>query len=121
MQKYHVSIHDSQTGQTFRIEAPNDRYILDAAAAQGVQLPSSCRSGVCTTCAVRVREGRLRQPEALGLSTELKAQGYALLCVSYPQSDLIVETQDEDEVYLLQFGEAFGRGRVRPGLPLEED
>jgi len=30
--------------------------------------------------------------------TELR-KGYALLCVSYPRSDLEVETQDEDEVY----------------------
>ena len=34
---------------------------------------------------------------------------------------LEVETQDEDEVYDLQFGRFFGRGRVRPGLPIEED
>jgi len=32
-----------------------------------------------------------------------------------------VETQDEDEVYELQFGRYFGRGAVRPGLPLDED
>jgi ferredoxin len=32
-----------------------------------------------------------------------------------------VETQEEDEVYELQFGQYFGRGKVRPGLPLEED
>jgi ferredoxin len=30
-------------------------------------------------------------------------------------------TQDEDEVYELQFGRHFGRGQVRPGLPLEEE
>ena len=27
-----------------------------------------------------------------------KVQGYALLCVGFPSSDLEVETQDEDEV-----------------------
>ena len=30
-------------------------------------------------------------------------------------------TQDEDEVYELQFGRHFGRGQVRPGLPLDEE
>jgi len=34
---------------------------------------------------------------------------------------LEAETQDEDEVYDLQFGRHFGRGQVRPGLPLDED
>lgn len=57
----------------------------------------------------------------MGLSLELQKQGYALLCVSYPRSNVEVETQDEDEVYELQFGRYFGKGKVRAGLPIEED
>ncbi|KAM7256329.1 hypothetical protein ACFE04_012070 [Oxalis oulophora] len=71
--------------------------------------------GCCTSCAVRVKSGEIRQPEALGISAELKSQGYALLCVGFPCSDLEVETQDEDEVYWLQFGRYFARG------PIERD
>jgi len=41
-------------------------------------------------------------------------------CVSYARSDLEVETQDEDEVYELQFGRYFGKGKVRAG-PLDEE
>jgi len=121
MARYTVLVHHTQAGRSYRFEAPADRYVLDTAEASGISLPFSCHSGVCTACAVRVRSGRVRQPEALGLSHELKEQGYALLCVSYPCSDLEVETQDEDEVYELQFGASFGRGPVRPGLPLEGD
>ncbi|CAI9772479.1 unnamed protein product [Fraxinus pennsylvanica] len=66
----------------------------------------------CTSCAVRVKSGQLRQPEALGISAELKSKGYALLCVGFPSSDLEVETQDEDEVYWLQFGRYFARGPI---------
>jgi ferredoxin len=54
--------------------------------------------GCCTACAVRVKSGQLYQPEALGISAELKAKGYGLLCVGFPLSDIEVETQDEDEV-----------------------
>ena len=57
----------------------------------------------------------------MGLSLELQKQGYALLCVSYARSDLFVETQDEDEVYELQFGRYFNQGKVQFGLPLDED
>jgi ferredoxin len=32
-----------------------------------------------------------------------------------------VETQDEDEVYDLQFGRFFGRGKVRASLPLDDE
>ena len=121
MQRFTVQVRDRQTQQTYEFSAPADRYILESAENQQHHLPFCCRNGACTTCAVRVVSGDLDQPEAMGLSLPLQQQGYALLCVSYPRSDLVVETQDEDEVYDLQFGRYFGRGRTRWGLPLDED
>lgn len=120
-QVYTVRIHDRQTDTDYTLQVPDDRYILMSAESQGVQLPFACRNGACTTCAVRVTSGQVYQPEAVGLSPKLREAGYALLCVSYPCSDLEVETQDEDEVYELQFGRYFGRGKVRRGLPLDEE
>lgn len=116
-----IQIRDRASGITRTMQVPEDRYILTSAEKQGTELPFSCRNGACTTCAVRVLSGEIHQPEAMGLSPELRQQGYALLCVSYPRSDLEVETQDEDEVYELQFGRYFGKGKVRAGLPLDEE
>jgi ferredoxin len=116
-----VKIRDRQREIEYEVEVPDDKYILHSAEAKGVDLPFSCRNGACTACAVRVLSGNLEQPEAVGLSPKLKERGYALLCVSYARSDLEVETQDEDEVYELQFGRYFARGKVRFGLPLDED
>jgi ferredoxin len=116
-----VRIHHRQTGEVYTVRVPEDRYILASAENQGATLPFSCRNGACTTCAVRVKSGEIYQPEAMGLSPELRDRGYALLCVSYPRSDIEVETQDEDEVYELQFGRYFGKGKVKAGLPLEDD
>ncbi|MFM7447406.1 MAG: 2Fe-2S iron-sulfur cluster-binding protein [Leptolyngbyaceae cyanobacterium] len=118
---YTVRIHDRRTNSWHTVQVPEDRYILHSVEAQGGDLPFSCRNGACTTCAVRVISGDLYQPEAMGLSLQLQRQGYALLCVAYPRSDLEVETQDEDEVYELQFGRYFGKGKVRRGLPLDEE
>lgn len=118
---YTIQIHDRSLDKFYTLEVPEDRYILRSVETQGVELPFACRNGACTTCAVRVRSGEIDQPEAMGLSPELREQGYALLCVSYPRSDLEVETQDEDEVYELQFGRYFGKGKVRVGLPLDEE
>jgi ferredoxin len=118
---YQIHIHNRQTGQRQTRSVPSDRYILHSLEKQDCDLPFSCRNGACTTCAVRILSGEVYQPEAMGLSPELKEKGYALLCVSYPRSDLEVETQDEDEVYELQFGRYFARGKVRFGLPLDED
>ena len=116
-----ITIHNRQTGKRHVIVVPEDRYILQSAENQGVELPFSCRNGACTTCAVRVKTGEIYQPEAIGLSPDLRKRGYALLCVSYARCDLEVETQDEDEVYELQFGRYFGKGKIRAGLPLDED
>ena len=121
MSRHQIQIHHRQQNQNYCVQVPDDRYILQSAENQGVNLPFSCRNGACTTCAVRVISGELEQPEAMGLSLELQQQGYALLCVSYARSDLEVETQDEDEVYELQFGRYFGQGKVTTGLPLDED
>ncbi|MEM9090538.1 MAG: 2Fe-2S iron-sulfur cluster-binding protein [Cyanobacteria bacterium P01_F01_bin.53] len=118
---YQVKIHDRQKGIDYTVQVPSDRYILQSAENQTAHLPFACRNGACTTCAVRVLSGELEQNEAMGLSPDLREQGYALLCVSYPRSDLEVETQDEDEVYELQFGRYFGKGKVRFGMPIEDD
>ncbi|KAG6633642.1 hypothetical protein I3843_12G061400 [Carya illinoinensis] len=107
-----VTVHDRQRGVVHEFFVPEDQYILHTAESQNISLPFACRHGCCTSCAVRVKSGQLRQPEALGISAELKSKGYALLCVGFPSSDLEVETQDEDEVYWLQFGRYFARGPV---------
>jgi ferredoxin len=116
-----ITIHWRQTGRVITHEVPEGDYILRSFEEQCDPIPFSCRNGCCTTCAVRVLEGDIDQREALGLSRELRAKGYGLLCVARSTGPLVAETQDEDEVYDLQFGRFFGRGRVKAGLPLDED
>ncbi len=120
---HRLRIIDRHTGEQHEIEISGDRYILEAAEEQGIELPFACRNGACTTCAVRVKSGQLDQPEAIGLSQGLKQQGYALACVSYACSDLELETQDEDEVYQLQFGRHFPKKKRFwfSSLPLDHD
>ncbi|MEM9161489.1 MAG: 2Fe-2S iron-sulfur cluster-binding protein [Cyanobacteria bacterium P01_F01_bin.4] len=118
---HNIHIHHRQQQRDYIVRVPEDRYILQTAENQGADLPFACRNGACTTCAVRILSGEVDQPEAMGLSPGLREKGYALLCVSYPRTDLEVETQDEDEVYEQQFGRYFGQGKVRVGLPLDED
>jgi ferredoxin len=120
-QFYTIRIHNRQKGTEHLLKVPDNKYILHSVEKQDVSLPFSCRNGACTACAVRTLSGDIYQPEAMGLSPELKDRGYALLCVSYARSDLEVETQDEDEVYELQFGQYFAKSKVRFGFPLDED
>ena len=116
-----VTIHWRQTGQVIQHDVPEGEYILRSFEQQGDPLPFSCRNGCCTACAVRVLRGTIDQREALGLSREVRSKGYGLLCVARATGPLEVETQDEDEVYELQFGRHFGRGKVRQGLPLDDE
>ncbi|MFY8148704.1 MAG: 2Fe-2S iron-sulfur cluster-binding protein [Prochlorococcaceae cyanobacterium] len=116
-----ITIHWRQANRVIRKEVPEGEYILRSFEQQGEPLPFSCRNGCCTTCAVRVLSGEIDQREALGLSRELRRRGYGLLCVARATGSLEVETQDEDEVYELQFGRHFGRGKVRAGLPLDDE
>jgi ferredoxin len=46
----------------------------------------------------------VEQGEGMGLSPELQKEGYALLCVSYPRSNIKLESGKEDAVYQRQFG-----------------
>ena len=117
---HRVTIHWRQEQRTITHDVPEGEYILRNFELQGDPLPFSCRNGCCTSCAVRVLAGSLDQREAMGLSKELRAQGYGLLCVARATGPLEAETQDEDEVYELQFGQHFGRGQVKREIPLEE-
>jgi ferredoxin len=92
-------------GQHQSFDCRSDQTVLSAAEAAGVKLPSSCCSGVCTTCAALLRSGRVQQHDAMGVKAELQEKGYALLCVSFPRSDLDVLAGQEDALYELQFGQ----------------
>ncbi|HEY9826652.1 MAG TPA: 2Fe-2S iron-sulfur cluster-binding protein [Stenomitos sp.] len=100
---YTVEIHHD--GGVHTITVPDDQSILNAAHAAGIDLPTSCGAGVCTTCAAQILSGDVEQGDAMGLGPDLIEKGYALLCVSYPRSDVKLESNKEETVYNLQFGQ----------------
>ena len=120
MNKTHkVTIRNKKTGKTYIEFVDSKEYILKEFEKKGFKLPFSCRNGCCTSCAVKVISGKLNQPEAMGVSQALKEKGYALLCVAKAIEDLEVETTYNDEVYDLQFGQFFGKGKTRKAPPWE--
>jgi ferredoxin len=101
------TVEINHKGSTYTVEVPEDQKILRAAYAAGVDLPSSCNAGVCTTCAAQITNGgKVDQTDGMGVGPQLQAEGYVLLCVAYPRSDLKIETEKEDEVYNRQFGQS---------------
>ena len=92
-------------GKTHNIQVNEEQTILQAAMDAGIELPYSCSAGVCTTCAAQVLSGEVDQSDGMGVSPELQAEGYTLLCVAYPRSDLKLESEKEETVYQRQFGQ----------------
>lgn len=100
------TVEVNHQGQVHTLQVAADQTVLAAAQGQGLDLPYSCGAGVCTTCAALVTTGEVSQEDGMGVSPDLQAEGYALLCVAYPRSDLTIETEKEDIVYQKQFGQS---------------
>lgn len=74
------------TRRTFRFETQDDT-IIDAAARQGLELPFSCKGGMCCTCRCKVTEGTSEMATNYSLEPwELEA-GFTLACQTRPTSD----------------------------------
>ena len=118
-QSHKITIHLKNQGRSISTTVKEGDYILETFEKEGKLLPYSCRHGCCTTCAVRILSGDIDYKEAMGVSGELRKMGYGLLCVARAFGPLEVITQDEDEVYELQFGRNFGVGTTRKAPPWE--
>jgi len=69
--------------------------ILDVALNQGLDLPYSCKGGVCVTCRCKVLEGKVRMDKNFGLDETEVAQGFVLSCQSRPLTPRLVVSFDE--------------------------
>jgi len=64
--------------------------LLEAAEAAGVEIPNSCRAGVCLTCRARLANGEV-ECASDSLDAADRADGYVLPCVSWAKGDCTLE------------------------------
>ena len=73
----------------------DDESVLDAAARAGLELPFSCRAGVCSTCRTKVVRGEVEMAQNYALEEWEVEQGYVLACQSRVKTPVLELDYDE--------------------------
>ena len=85
-------------------ECDPEMYILDQTeeldnADDFEDLPYACRAGACSACAGKLVSGTMDTSGCSFLTDAQKADGWVLTCTAKPTSDVIIETDKEDDLY----------------------
>ena len=90
-----VSLTIMLDGKPHRLQMGMNQRVLDVALASGLDLPYSCKGGVCCTCRVKVMEGSVQMDKNFGLEAWETEKGFVLSCQARPTSDTLVVSYDE--------------------------
>ncbi len=77
-------------GDEYQITVPAKKSILDVGLDEGLDMPFSCQSGLCTACMGKCTSGEVKMTDNDSLSADDVAAGYVLTCVGHPASDNVV-------------------------------
>jgi ring-1,2-phenylacetyl-CoA epoxidase subunit PaaE len=83
-----IEIEQDSGVQTFTMHGEG-KSILKAALEAGLDVPHSCRGGVCLSCKATVIKGEIRRNGVSGLSEEEKESGKILCCRTQPKTDAL--------------------------------
>jgi ring-1,2-phenylacetyl-CoA epoxidase subunit PaaE len=75
--------------------APADVSVLAAAERAGLELPFSCRAGICATCRTKVKSGRAVMTHNIALEPWEVDAGFILCCQARPLTASLELTYDE--------------------------
>ena len=98
MKTFQVKI-SNRGNVSYQVE--HKRSLLDSLREQGVDLPYGCRYGGCISCAAKVIDGEVDQKRQVALNNRQINDGYIILCVARPKSNLILEigVESHDKLY----------------------
>ncbi len=88
-----VTIDDDEFEYEYTIAEADS--LMDAGNESGLDLPFSCKGGVCCTCKAKVMEGKAKMIKNYALSEDEVAEGYILTCQSHPTTEKLVISFDE--------------------------
>jgi ring-1,2-phenylacetyl-CoA epoxidase subunit PaaE len=82
-------------GREISFELASDgENVLDGALDAGLEVPFSCKGGVCATCKAKLLEGEVEMDLNHALGAAEVAAGYILTCQAHPISKRIVVDYD---------------------------
>lgn len=82
-------------GKEHAIQMSPMEHLLDVAMAAGLDLPFSCKGGVCATCRCKVTSGSVSMDKNFGLEPWETEKGFVLSCQARPTSDAVTISFDE--------------------------
>ena len=82
-------------GKPHQLRMGKDEHVLDVALNAGLDLPWSCRGGVCCTCRAKVVEGAVTMDKNFTLEPWETDKGFVLSCQARPTTDKLVVSYDE--------------------------
>jgi ferredoxin len=95
--EYQIKIKNPN-GSLLQFRGARNEFVLDAADRAGLELPYSCRSGGCLSCAAKIISGVVHQSEQYVLEQEHLDEGYVLLCCCHASSDVEFIGNQEDYI-----------------------
>jgi len=82
-------------GKEHELAIGPDEHVLDAALNAGLDLPFSCKAGVCCTCRAKVLDGTVVMDKNFTLEAPEVAQGFVLSCQARATSKRLLVSFDE--------------------------
>ena len=94
-QRCHVTI--VQDGRQRDFEYDDSKLtLLDAGLAQGIEMPYSCKGGVCSTCRCKLVKGEVEMDVNFALEDYEVARGFILPCQSYAMTGELLLDYDQE-------------------------
>ena len=88
-----ITIDDDDFDYSYNVSKSES--ILEEGINQGLDLPYSCKGGVCCTCRAKVIEGTAKMKINYALTDEEVADGYVLTCQTIPTSPVLKISFDD--------------------------